>query len=115
MKRLFEIVDYNKDAESNLITVEVETNTSHNRCYLPLTTFENWLNRTDRLNWIHDWSDQCGSHCQETGKYSINSYWEMANAYIKADIYDFIVIHFVNPFSDIPNAINQITKEYARV
>lgn len=91
MNRLFNIIEYNID--SNVLTVELDT---PNRCHIPLDRFESWLKKSDRLQWVNDYSDASGEHCQETGEYSLEQYWELPSALIKNDIYDFIVIHFVS-------------------
>jgi hypothetical protein len=112
MKTLFEITEYNVDRDCNVLCVDLST---EHRCHIPLTQFEKWLQRTDRLSWVHDWSDHDGEHCQETGEYSTEQYWEMSTAFIKHDIYEFIVIHFVSDaFKDIKDSITKITHEYAR-
>lgn len=110
MKTLFEIIDYNADTDCNVLTVDLSTD---NRCHIPLDKFQAWLKPTDRLQWVHDWSDHDGDHCQETGEYSLDQYWQMAHAFIKHDIYEFIVIHFVDPFKGIKNSITKMTTEYA--
>lgn len=109
-KPLFEVIDFERDQSCDMLTVILK----ERNCYIPLRQFERWLDRTDRLNWVHDWSDHTGSHCQETGTYSISSYWDMSHKMIKADIYDFICIHFVDPFKTIKNSINEITRQYAK-
>lgn len=111
MKTLFEVIDYNVDRDCNLLFVALST---ENNCYIPLRKFERWLDRTDRLDWVHDWSDQNGDHCQETGRYKISQYWEMSSRQIHQDIYEFIVIHFVDPFQGIIDSITEITNEHAR-
>ena len=110
MKQLFTVLDFNRDQDTNILTVDLDCN----RCHIPLKKFEKWLDRTDRLDWVHDWSDHNGDHCQETGRYNISQYWEMSAKQINKDIYEFIVIHFVNPFKGIIDSINEITAEYER-
>jgi hypothetical protein len=110
MKTLFEIIDFITDRNINSLTVELENNT----CEIPLSKFEAWLERTDRLNWVHDWSDHSGEHCQESGTYTLDQYWDMSHQYIAHDIYTYILINFVDPFKDIKNSITKITAEYAR-
>ena len=110
MKTLFEIIDFITDRNINSLTVELENNT----CEIPLSKFEAWLERTDRLNWVHDWSDHTGEHCQESGTYTLDQYWDMSHQYIAHDIYTYILINFVDPFKDIKNSITKITAEYAR-
>jgi hypothetical protein len=110
MKALMKIVDFYLDREDNQLTVDLDTD---NRCYIQVDQFEAWLKRTDRLQWVHDYADYTGEHCQDTGEYSLDQYWQMAQAYIKHDIYEFIVIHFVDPFKGIKDSITKITTEYA--
>ena len=111
MKTLFEVIDYNVDRDCNLLFVALSTD---NNCYIPLDQFEKWLKRSDRLEWSHDWSDHDGEHCQVSGKWTIQEYWEQYHElFLKKDIYDFIVIHFTDPFKDIQNSITKITTEYA--
>lgn len=110
MKTLMKIIDFNLDRDDNQITVDLDTN----RCFIPLDQFEAWLKRTDRLQWVHDYSDYTGEHCQDTGEYSFDQYWQMAQAYIKHDIYEFIVINFIDPIKGIKDSITNITTEYAR-
>lgn len=110
MKTLMKIIDFNLDRDDNQITVDLDTN----RCFIPLDQFESWLKRTDRLQWVHDYSDYTGEHCQDTGEYSFDQYWQMAQAYIKHDIYEFIVINFIDPIKGIKDSITNITTEYAR-
>ena len=109
MKALFKVLDFYRDQDTNILTVDLDCN----RCHIPLSQFEKWLDRTDRLEWVHDWSDNTGEHCQETGRYSISQYWQMSAKQIQHDIYEFIVIHFTNPLQGIINSLNQITNEYA--
>jgi len=106
----FTINDFERCEETNTLTVYTDKNT----CLIPLSDFERWIKHTERLQWIEDWSDHAGEHCQESGEYTIEQYWEMGSRLISSDIYDFIVIHFINPFKDIPNTLNQITTEYAK-
>jgi len=110
MKTLFEIIDFIAERNLNSLTVELENTT----CEIPLSKFEDWLHRTDRLNWVHDWSDHSGEHCQESGTYTLDQYWDMSHQYIAHDIYTYILINFVDPFKDIKNSITKITAEYAR-
>jgi hypothetical protein len=109
MKTLFEIIDFIAERNLNSLTVELENTT----CEIPLSKFEDWLQRTDRLNWVHDWSDHTGEHCQESGTYTLDQYWDMSHKYIAHDIYTYILINFVDPFKDIKNSITKITAEYA--
>jgi hypothetical protein len=62
---------------------------------------------------VHDWSDHTGEHCQESGTYTLDQYWDMSHQYIAHDIYTYILINFVDPFKDIKNSITKITAEYA--
>jgi hypothetical protein len=111
MKTLMKIIDFNLDRDDNQLTVETD---KYRSCQINLEQFEAWLKRTDRLQWIHDWSDHDGGHCQENGEYSLDQYWQMADAFIKHDIYEFIVINFIDPIKDIKHSITKITHEYAR-
>jgi hypothetical protein len=85
--------------------------TDKNTCHIPLQDFEKWLKRTDRLQWIEDWSDHTGEHCQESGEYTLSQYWDMGARFISVDIYDFIVIHFVNPFENLTKTLKQIQSQ----
>lgn len=111
MKTLMKIIDFNLDRDDNQLTVELD---QYKSCQINLGQFEGWLKRTDRLQWIHDWADHDGDHCQDQGEYTLDQYWQMADAYIKHDIYEFIVINFIDPIKGIKNSITNITNEYAR-
>lgn len=111
MKTLFKILDFNVDSDINCLHVELDTD---HKCHIPLDQFEKWLERTDRLAWTHDWSDHNGEHCQETGQYTIDQYWDMSAKFIKHDIYEFIVINFIDPIKGIKDSITKITSEYAK-
>lgn len=109
MKHLFKVIDFYVDRDTNILTVDLDCN----RCHIPLNQFENWLDRTDRLDWTKDWADHDGDHCQVSGKYSISEYWGIYWGCIHKDIYDFIVINYTNPMQGIIDSINEITSEYA--
>jgi len=108
MKKQFKVIDFNKDQFTNILTVDLDCN----RCHIPLDKFEKWLGSTDKLNWVHDWSDHDGEHCQESGRYNISQYWDMSQKQIQHDIYDFIDIHFVS--NNFVNQFTKTTSEYAR-
>lgn len=110
MKALLKIIDFNVDRDDNALTVELNT---HNTCHIKLDQFEQWLERTDRLEWVRDWADHDGDHCQVTGKYSFKEYWAIYRGSIHQDIYDFIVINFIDPVKGIKDSITKITNEYA--
>lgn len=101
MKTLFEIIDFITERNLNSLTVELENNT----CEIPLSKYEDWLQRTDRLNWVHDWSDHTGEHCQETGTYTLDQYWKMSSRHIAHDIYSFILAHFLDAIKDVKKPI----------
>lgn len=104
------ILHYERDINTNILSVQLESNT----CHIPLIAFERWLIQSDKLSWVHDWSDESGQHCQETGEYTIEQYWDMGMRHIKADIYDFFVIHkFITP-QPIEKSLNIICNEYKR-
>lgn len=111
MKTLFKIVDFAVEHDDNEIIAHLDT---EHVCHIPLDKYQDWLKRTDRLQWVHDYSDHTGEHCQDTGEYTIDQYWEMADAFIKHDIYEFISIHFIDPFTGIKESIIKITREYAK-
>lgn len=111
MKPLLKIIDFNVDKDDNALTVELNT---HNTCHIKLDQFEQWLERTDRLEWVRDWADHDGDHFQVTGKYSFKEYWAIYRGSIHQDIYDFIVINFIDPVKGIKDSITKITNEYAR-
>jgi hypothetical protein len=111
MKTLMQIIDFNLDREENQLLVELD---QYKSCQIKLSQYEAWLKRTDRLEWVSDYADYTGSHCQETGEYSLDQYWDLPQDYIKHDIYEFIVINFIDPIKDIKNSITKITHEYAR-
>ena len=104
--KLFSINGFERCEDNNILTVYTDKNT----CHLPLKDFERWLKKTDRLKWIEDWSDHDGEHCQESGEYTLSQYWDMGSRFVSSDIYDFIVIHFVNPFKS--ESLNKILKHY---
>lgn len=110
MKKLFTIIDFERSQEDNLLTVMLNCN----NCFILLSDFEKWLERTDRLLWENNYSDESGDHCQENGAYSLSQYWDMGYKFITNDIYDFIVIHYTTPFKDIPKTLTNITNTYAR-
>ena len=107
--KLFEITDYNKD--NKILTVDLSTG---NRCHIPLLNFETWLIRSERLQWIADYPDHNGEHVQEAGIMSLEQYWEMSHHFIHADIYDFIVIHFVDDSKSIQQSLKKITDNYGK-
>lgn len=109
MKTLMKVIDYHMDRDENALTVELDSNT----CHIPLDQFEAWLERTDRLYWVHDYADHTGEHCQEHGQYTPEQYWQMSFQYIAHDIYEFIVINFIDPVKGIQDCITKITSEYA--
>lgn len=108
MSKLFTVLDFNKDETSNKLCVEI---TNHS-LEIPLNQFNTWLKRTDRLHWVHDYTDHNGEHVQETGEYTFDTYWGMAWNYIAHDIYEFVV-NFIDPTKGI-NSINQILSTYAK-
>jgi hypothetical protein len=107
--KLFDIIHFERCEENNILTAQLDNG---NNCHIPLTDFTKWLKRTDRLGWSEDYSDYSGEHLQETGEYSLDQYWEMGTRFIHHDISDFIMIHFVNPFNEIPKSIHHIINHY---
>ena len=43
MKALFKVLDFYRDQDTNILTVDLDCN----RCHIPLAQFEKWLDRTD--------------------------------------------------------------------
>lgn len=111
MKKLFKITDFSVEHDDNEIIATLDT---QHVCHIPLNKFERWLKQTDRLEWVHEYSDNTGDHIQETGRYTMDQYWGMSRAYLKYDIYEFIGIHFIDPFTSIKESIIKINREYAR-
>lgn len=103
----FEITEYNVDRDCNVLCADLSTG---HRCHIQLDQFENWLNSTDRLEWVNDWADHDGDHCMVSGKYSIAEYWGIYWGCIHKDIQDFIQINFIDSFENLTTKIT----EYAR-
>lgn len=110
MKTLFEIIDFAVEHDDNEIIAQLDT---QHVCHIPLNKFQAWLKRTDRLEWINDSSDHNGDHVQHAGTYTLDQYWQLDTAWIKRDLYEFIAIHFIDPFTGIKESIIKITREYA--
>lgn len=77
--------------------------------------FENWLERTDRLDYITEvYPDHTGeAQGGECGTYTLQEYWHLPSDQIKLDIAHWIVYN--DPaYTNIGAAVKKVTDQYRR-
>lgn len=91
----------------NEIEVFLVVGESEKEIIIPRQKFEDWLKRTDRIEYCLDGVDSFGDHEQITGVIPIDAYYSDYRERAVNDLYDYIIINHTDPF-DIKPALDKI-------
>lgn len=72
--------------------------------------FEQWLERTDRLEWINVTPDYSGEPVEETGTYTMKEYWALPSWQIERHLYEHIIYSQSDGYFDLKKSIDKVTR-----
>jgi hypothetical protein len=103
VKKLFEVIDYTSGGL--FIDVKIKRNNAERTVFVTRDEFEDWMQRTGRLDWEEQVSSDTVNPVTLKGTVEVWEYWQGSHGeQVKFDLYEFILTNLLTEALDKPSS-----------